>query len=406
MSYTKNKTRHISKAANSLQEECIRVPKVYDWVTDQLSVKKKIEFTKEEKKKIEEAMDDPRRRPLRIVCETPYVPPLFSLNKADHDQCEDFYCEQVGEKRDVTVPVNGEFADAQLVDLLFTTDIKVKVVDRHGCEVVNVNCNASVMESFVLCYPDGTELMCEISKIVCRIPSGTVLLNCPAPSHFTLEITFCVDIQVEAMVKLEVLAKFCSPRPNDIEAPENVEVCPEIRFPTQCPDIFPRPNCDCAASGEASGKTGEEATERGRAGIFVDICPNCSLTDSKLEFTFEDTETRDGLQNFTFYAQSFNQDTLECEECKGGLKFMISGSGRTDSGERLDFNLAIVDSRYGDQFQIELIDDEDHHRRRHHGEHHEEREVVFDSGIVDVTEGDLSVKDCVTFEEIKFQRQP
>lgn len=394
MGHSKTKTRNISMAANSLQEECIRVPKVYDWVTDTLSVSRSIRFTEEQRKKIEKAMEDPSRRPLRIVCETPNIPSLFSLSKRHDDDCDDnVLCEQVGEKQNVTVPINGEFVDAQLVELLFTADVKLKVVDRHGCEVVALSVNASVFESFVLCFPDGTELMCDITKVFCRIPSGTVLLNSPSPESFTLEVTFCIDIQVEAEVKLEVLAKFCSPRNNDITAPESVEKCPPVQFPAQCPDIFPRPNCDCAAKGEASGRTGEEATEEGEAGVDVNICQNCSLTNSTLAFTFDDTDTSNGLRSFNFMATSFDQETLECKKCRGGLKLLISGSGETDSGDQLDFNFAAVDSKFEDQFQIELINDET-------------GEVVFDSGPVNVTEGDLSVQDCLTFQELEFENRP
>ncbi|HET7657110.1 MAG TPA: hypothetical protein VFK37_02380 [Bacillales bacterium] len=381
MGYSKAKTRNISAAANSLQEECIRVPKVYDWVTDTLSVSRNIEFTEEQRRKIENAMDDPSRRPLRIVCESPNVPPLFSLNETGHDCESNFLCEQVGEKRNVTVPIGGEFVDAQLVDLLFTTDIRIKVVDRNGREVVALNANASVFESFVLCFPDGTTLMCDISKIFCRIPSGTVLLNAPSPSSFTLEVTFCVDIQVEAEVKLEILARFCSPRANDITAPEMVEQCPPITFPAQCNDIFPRPACECSASGEASGNTGSEATEQGEAGVNVNICPNCSLTNTSLAFTFDDRDTSDGLKNFTFTASEFDPETLDCKKVNGGLQLTISGSGETDTGEHLDFNFAVVDSRFGDQFQFVLINEDT-------------GDVVFDSGPVNVTEGDLAVQKC------------
>lgn len=408
MGYTK-KQRNIPKAANSLQEECVRVPKVYDWVTDTLSVSKTIHFTPEQKKKIEKTMEDPSCRPLRIVCETPDVPPLFSLKKRreyDDGWGKDFLCEQVGEKRDVTVPLNGEFVDAQVVDLLFTADVKVKVVDRTGCEVAVLTCNTSVFESFVLCYPDGTELMCDITKVLCRIPSGTVLLNGPCPSWFTLEVILCVDIQVEAEVKLELLAKFCSPR-ETIEAPEMAEIeCPTPEFPPQCPDIFPRPGCDCTANGEASGWTGDGCSDKGEASIDVDICPNCSLTNSSLEFLFKDREGEDGWKDINFTANDFDADTLECEPCRGGLKFMISGSGETDDGDEYDFKLAIVDSKHGDQFQIELDESDDgygHHRGHHghHGHHHHHRH--FDSGIVDVTDGELTVEDCVEFSDIKYK---
>lgn len=340
---------------NSLQEECIRVQKVYDWVTDALTVKQTIHFTPEQIKKIESAMDSPGKRPLRLVCHTPDTGKLFGLSSEKENYDSGVHCEQVGEKRDVKVPVNGKFADAQLVDLLFTSDIKVSVVDRHGHEVTSANCNVSVFEPFVLCHPDGTELFCKVTKVICKIPSGTVLLNSPCPSSFKLEVTFCVDIQVEAEVKLEVLAKFCSPRENDIEVPEVGHQCPDTRFPVQCPDIFPRQNCDCSGRAEASGMTGDQATEDGKIGIHADICPNCSLTGSKLLVNFKDTDPSDGLDDIFFRAIDFDQSTLTCKPCDGGLKLKVSGTGRTRKGKLLNFNLALVDSSHGDQFQIRLF---------------------------------------------------
>lgn len=380
------------KAANSLQDECIRVPKVYDWVTDQLTVSKTVRFDRDQLEAIEEAMEDPSRRPLRIVCKTPTTPPLFPLNQSDPRLIEDrgFFCEQVGEKQNVTVPVGGEFVDAQLVDLLFNADVQILVLDRHGETVTDLDVDAAAMESFVLCFPDGTDLLCRVSKIFCRISTGTLLLNNACPESFKLEVTFCVDVQVEAEVKLEVLAKFCSPRENSIIAPENVNQCPPIEFPSQCPAIFPPKDCDCEAMGEASGNTGSDATEQGEAGINVHICPNCSLIDSEFEFTFDDRERTDGLKNINFTATRFDPETLVCKKCDGGLKLIVSGEGRTSEGRKLDFNLAILDTPDGDQFQVQLIKER-------------KGKVVFDTGIVDVTEGSLSVEDCVNFDDIKFK---
>lgn len=368
---------------NSLQEECIRVQKVYDWVTDALTVKQTIHFTSDQIKKIEQAMDTPSKRPLRLVCHTPKRGRLFGLSSDKDDYDSDVHCEQVGEKRNVKVPVNGKFADAQLVDLLFTSDIKVSVVDRHGDEVTSTRCNVSVFEPFVLCHPDGTELFCKVTKVLCKIPSGTVLLNSPCPSSFKLEVTFCVDIQVEAEVKLEVLAKFCSPRDNDLDVPENSQQCPDSSFPTQCPDIFPRQSCDCSARADASGMTSDEATEHGRIGISADICPNFSIKNSKLLVDFKDKDPSDGIDDTFFRATDFDQSTLTCEPCDGeGLMLKISGRGRTNKGKRLDFNLALVDSSEGDQFQLQLIDGRG--------------KIAFDSGIVDVEKGKVKVEECVS----------
>ena len=54
----------------------------------------------------------------------------------------------------------------------------------------------------------------------------------------------CFEVQVEAEVKLEVSAKFCFPRENDIEIPTR-DICPPIfEWPGQC-DFFPRDHDDC-----------------------------------------------------------------------------------------------------------------------------------------------------------------
>ncbi|MDN4523612.1 hypothetical protein [Fictibacillus fluitans] len=363
---------------------------MYDWLTDTFSVTKQVSFTPEQIRRIEEALADPARRPLRLTCQTPVTPPAFPLSGEETmAETESFLCEQVGEKRDVTVSLNGSFVDAQLVELLFTSEVVVAVVDRNGLVVTSVTTDASVLEPFVLCYPDGTDLFCRITRILCKIPTGTVILNTPAPRSFNVTITFCVDIQIEAEVKLEVLAKFCAPRNNDLTAEENeMDACPDIVFPAQCPDIFPRPSCDCSVSGEASGHTGSNATEKGRLGVLAEICQNCSLSDSSLQFTFDQEDG--GMNNFNFTADSFDQDSLVCEPCEGkGLKFTVSGTGTTDDGEEFDFNFAAVSKHSGTLFQLQLVD--------------ERGVTVFESGIVKAEEGTLEVEDCVSFDDIKMK---
>lgn len=369
-----------------LQDECIRVQKVYDWVTDSLNVRKTVSFTPEQIEAIEEALDDPSRRPLRLVTKVPKTPPAFPLSGEQNEACAELYlCEQVGEKRDVTVALNGGFAEAQLVELLFTTDIKVQVVDRNGVVVTEQLVNASVFESFVLCYPDGTDLYCRITKIFARIPTGTVLLNSPSPTSFAVDIMFCVDIQVEAEVKLEVLAKFCSPRENDLNAEESEgEMCPEVVFPQQCPDIYPRPGCLCRSRGSASGLTNEEdgATETGRAAVLVNICPNHTLSGSTFRLSFNDTDTSDGDRDFNFTATEFTQDTLYCDEYNDGLRLTISGRGTVDSsGEQFDFNLALVQTSEGNQFEVELIN--------------KRGKKVFTTGVVTADTGEIEIENCL-----------
>ncbi|WNB90578.1 hypothetical protein [Bacillus sp. NEB1478] len=366
---------------NQLQDECIRVQKVYDWVTDTLNVRKTVSFTSEQISAIEKVLEDPSLRPLRIVAKVPKTTPVTETNE---DTNEHYLCEQVGDKRDVTVMLNGGRAEAQLVELLFTADSLIQIVDRNGDLVTELLVNASVFESFVLCYPDGTELYARISKIFSRIPSGTVLLNSPAPTGLEVDITFCVDIQVEAEVRLEVLAKFCSPRENDLVAPEIVpesegELCPTVSFPKRCPDIYPRPGYMIRATGESSGLTSksEGATETGSVAILVDISPNDQLANSTFRLSFDDTS--DDQRAFNFIATEFSQDTLSCEEYRGGLKLTISGTGNVDTtGEQFDFNLALVQTTDGNLFEAELINSEG--------------EKEFSTGTVTADEGQIVVE--------------
>ncbi|MDD9147256.1 hypothetical protein OYT88_01665 [Sporolactobacillus sp. CQH2019] len=232
--------KSISKPIGELQDECIRVPKVYDWVTDALKKEVEVRFTDEQLEKIEEALEDPHRRPLRITVKTPKIPPLFPLGgDSEGTAGEGFYCEQIGEKRQVTVSVSGKLVEAELVDLLFTSDISVLVLDRQGKTIVQQQTNVSILESFVLCYPDGTDLLCRVSKIWSRVSGGSLILNGPFKPTVKLEVILCVDVQVEAEVKLEVLAKYSDPRGNDIKPPKEEEHCPPPSFPGQRPAIYP-----------------------------------------------------------------------------------------------------------------------------------------------------------------------
>lgn len=385
----------IKKATNSLQEECIRVQKVYDWVTDALSVTRDVRLTKSQLEAIRQAMETPSRRPLRFVCRKQNTPDTFKIEEGVVCTKEGPTCDQVGEKQNVTVPVGGKLVDAQLVDLVFKTDVVLDVLDRQGVVVTSIPVNVTAFQSFVLCFPDGTDLFCKITKVICRIPSGTILLNSPVADTIRLEIIFCVDIQVEAEVKLEVLAKFCAPRENDIEAPVVTEVCPEPDFPPQCPDIFPRPNCDCQASGNVTGQTTSQATELGVASIDFDICPNCHIKGSHLLFTFKDEDFSDGAKDFTFRATSFDQDTLKCEKSQGGLRLTVSGTGEFRKHKEANFTLTLWESTGGNaQFELTLT------------RFHAKENPIFTTGRVNVRRGSFTIEDCVTFEDLKFKKAP
>jgi len=160
-------------------------------------------------------------------------------------------------------------------------------------------------------------------------------------------------------------------------------MCPEVKFPKQCPDIYPRPGCMCKARGDACGLTGEEATETGRAAVLVDICPNYHLSGSTFRFSFNnDSDSSDGQTDFDFTATEFTQDTLCCDDYHGGLKLIISGRGIIDStGEHLDFNLALVQTSKGNQFEVELIN--------------KSGQKVFTTGVVTAETGKIAIENCM-----------
>lgn len=94
---------------------------------------------------------------------------------------------------------------------------------------------------------------------------------------------------------------------------------------------------------------------------------------------FYDKDTSDGLDHLTFRATEFDKNSLSCEPCyEDGTLLKVSGVGKTKSGEILDFNLALVDSSRGDQFQVQLFN--------------QRGRKVFDSGIINVEEGKVKIK--------------
>jgi hypothetical protein len=357
-----NSSRHSQfKNTNGLKNDVIRVPKLYDWVTDSITVTKEVFFEEEQLEAIEFALADPRRRPLRLVA------------KAIHDH--HFFCEQIGDKRDVVVPVGGELVDAQQVEILVNSDIEIQVIDRHGDIVTDAFVDITTLESFVLCFPNGTELVCRLRDVLTEITSGTILLNGVTPHSFTLNVTFCLDIQVEAEVKLEIHTKIASPRENNLEAEESDETSsPEDQFPDQYPDAFSIDNvCESITRGEASGPTDSEF--EGTAGVLVDINTSDNRDNSVFEFTFDPIN---GGTNLVFAAVSFDPDTFHSKHLDNGEKLIVGGTGFLESGHEFDFKVALVESETGDQFQVHLIDPQNGN-------------VLFNTGVVDVNDGDLVI---------------
>jgi hypothetical protein len=150
---------------------------------------------------------------------------------------------------------------------------------------------------------------------------------------------------VLATVKLEVLAKFCSPRPPVPIAAQNV--CPPLIFPQQC-DFFPQPNCNCASTVNNTCTVGADglctltldglAIDAGTHTLQATICNSCAPVNTIINYSF--TSAVDPSNNFTFTANTFTSET-----CTPILPFIhtITGVGTvTNSSGSFQVNYLLV----------------------------------------------------------------
>lgn len=125
-----------------------------------------------------------------------------------------------------------------IVRFLFESTLLVRIF-ANGTLLCEFSAEIQFEDEVVLCLPaplDETNILCRITSIECSSNAHDLF-----GGMVELEVIICKEIQVEADVKLEVLAKHCKPRPNDlpIPGPTPSVFCPPISFPPQCPGIFP-----------------------------------------------------------------------------------------------------------------------------------------------------------------------
>ncbi|MBB5174863.1 hypothetical protein [Texcoconibacillus texcoconensis] len=228
---------------SELEQLCIRVDKVYDWVTRQ--VDKDYSFSGDEGlerlgfscNNNEEADGD---NPCEFIDDDDEVFVTVVPTDADGDpiDLDEIECVEVGRRQDVYVED-------------FDTDLQLVKLKKQGFFVIELRLNENgdpfcvsepisfcVFEKFLLCAPEGTEINCHIYDF-----DSTGVLCCNNGEFLDLELTLhiCQSVQVEAEVKVEVEGKLCQPR-EDIIMPIE-KVCPEITFPPQCPEVFPQNKC-------------------------------------------------------------------------------------------------------------------------------------------------------------------
>ncbi|MDE5412686.1 hypothetical protein [Alkalihalobacterium chitinilyticum] len=222
---------------------CIKVPKVYDWVTRQVDVPLQA-FTGEKGLKqlnfngkyLDPCAELDGMGALSINC----IVTDSAGHPVDPLKHGSILCTEIPQTHgrqevEITLP-DGEVVTLQKVKVLKKGYFVVQVTNAAGTVVyTSAPQHFAVAEKFFLCAPEGTYLQCEITDFECDAH-----LICDkddkGDSEFQqidVSINMCQNIQMEALVKLEITADFCQPRQ---ELPFE---CPPHHVPPQCPEIFP-----------------------------------------------------------------------------------------------------------------------------------------------------------------------
>lgn len=308
---------------NNVQAECICVPKVYDYVV----------FTEDINSTVPLPATPPAGCPTTVTdIECALVTePFFPISCATNGVCT------VLDRR----PVNIDGVNAALVKLRqdIPVDVTLTGTDAAGAPATcTIRVTVPFIRQLVLCFPPEFTN----DNLICRIISGDCVVTTPPPpegqpfpASVGLELNVCKEVQVLAAVKLEVLAKFCSPR--EPITPPTASICPPLQFPQQC-DFFPEPNCDCQSTVSnsctvATGTTcllaltnaeGAQATDGGTQTLNATICNSCAPVNTSISYSF--TNPTDPTQNFTFTANTFDTETCTGEGT-AILTHLVAGSG-------------------------------------------------------------------------------
>ncbi len=230
---------------NSLQHTlCIKVPKVYDWVTRQVDIPiqsfvgeaglSTLNFEGPTGIVINPCEELSSDGELSIQCIITDVNgnPVNPLTK------NAIYCSEIpqkGGRQNVKFMMpEGETITLQKVKVLKKGHFVVRVENSRGKSFTSIPQPFAVVEKFYLCAPEGTYLHCEITDFDC---DATIICTDHSFEQIDVSINLCQNIQTEAIIKLQVEADYCQPRQ------ELIFSCPPLYVPPQCSEIFPNNNC-------------------------------------------------------------------------------------------------------------------------------------------------------------------
>ena len=306
---------------NNIQPECIEVMKVYDWTIISANTEQLVTVPQCCLQMIQNIKN------LKIQCcpNTDPLPPSDMVQSCS-----------------IQRNVPGLPCSAALVTIRCMNLFKLLFFDGDnpncpGSSVCCVEGNIPVLiKNVVVCLPEP--LNC--ANIFCGAISCEgfgVLID----DQVEIDLTICMDIQVKLDVKLEVMAKFCQPR---LPITPPVTTCPiGVRFPSQCPSIFPPISAACNCTGLLNASNsgvlvtftppgGSPITAIGEVDTTANICPGCQgLSLSSLSVEFYQEFNYPPVDGFTFNAVSFDPD-LTCGVFGNTTTLSVTGTGIFTSG--------------------------------------------------------------------------
>ncbi|ANB58179.1 hypothetical protein GFC29_3662 [Anoxybacillus sp. B7M1] len=229
------------------EKVCIKTRKVYDWVTRQVDVPLR-SFNDDELEAVFPEDRCPRHH--KNICDflasndlnaQDFMIRCFLSDEdgnridpvVDNDAliCQEIIQSNGRQPVNVTLP-SGDQVTLQKVKVLVKGHVVVQILNANG-HIVGESAPIpfATAQTFILCAPEGTSLDCHISFFEC----DASLICTNNFSQLDVSITLCLEVQIEADVKIEVEGRFCRPREEILEA----TLCPTDNFPPQCPEVFP-----------------------------------------------------------------------------------------------------------------------------------------------------------------------
>jgi len=220
---------------------CIRVPKVYDWVKRQVDLPL-LSYTNVRDLGFDcegatGSNDDPC-----AVLEDPFNVEVLLTNEFG-EPTKDVEVSEIKQPHgrtpvEVTLP-NGDTITLYKVKVLVKGFFTVEITDRMGHVCVSDAKPFATAQTFFLCAPKGTKLNGKVTTIDGEIGDASLICVGGRFAQLDVSISFCLDVQMEAEVKIEVEGRFCTPRS---ELPINS--CDTVHIPPQCPELFPAHQSD------------------------------------------------------------------------------------------------------------------------------------------------------------------